>query len=277
MGKFDGYLLVSDFDGTLINDERRISRENVQAIESFVAQGGRFLGATGRTEINVRPFAAGIQLSSPWILYNGAAIFDWAKNAFIYRAPLDRALSEAFARKAITRFPDVNVQIYPGGAFYWQVNPNAAPDSIAVHEKQDYHDGTMEEITDDWLKLLFCSDDPAVVNGVEAMLADDRLLLHAHKTRSGPRYFELTALGVNKGSALARLRNLLKPRPRRVVAIGDYLNDVEMLIEADIAAAPESAIQEVRDQAQIITADHNHSAIADLIDQLEKRCAVTAE
>ena len=49
MGKFDGYLLVSDFDGTLIDHNLSISDENTAAIRSFIDQGGRFLGATGRT------------------------------------------------------------------------------------------------------------------------------------------------------------------------------------------------------------------------------------
>jgi len=269
MGKFDGYLLVSDFDGTLIGDDHRISDENLAAIDSFIAQGGRFLGATGRTELNVHPYTNGIGLTSPWILYNGAAIFDWQKNEFIYTAPLDREMTAAFVRRAMTRYPDINVQIYTGGP-YSQVNANALPDFTAVRENQRFCNRPMDEVTAPWLKMLFCSDVPAVVEGIEAMFGEDRLHLHAHPTRSGARYFELTALGVNKGSALAHLRNLLKPRPTCVVAIGDYMNDVEMLYEADISAAPETAIEVVKSQAQIITADHNCSAIADLIRRLEE-------
>ena len=80
--------------------------------------------------------------------------------------------------------------------------------------------------------------------------------------------FELTAPNVNKGSALVRLKRLLDPMPRQVVAIGDYLNDLEMLAEADIAAAPSSALPEVKARARIITQDHTQSAIADLVQQL---------
>jgi hypothetical protein len=90
-----------------------------------------------------------------------------------------------------------------------------------------------------------------------------------HKTHSAPRYFELTARGVSKGSALARIRTLLQPTPRHIVAIGDYLNDIEMLQEADTSAAPESAIAEVKKHADIITAGHTQSAIADLVGRLE--------
>lgn len=270
MGMFDGYLLVSDFDGTLIDDQKRISPDNIRAIESFIAQGGRFLGATGRTELNVRPYTAGIALSSPWILYNGAAIYDWQSGAFLYKAPLDRRLSEAFVHEVIRRFPRINVQVFAGGPFF-QVNRGALPDWLAVEEGQHYADKPIDEVADAWLKVLFCSDFPAELEAIEALLAGDPLSAQVHDVRSGLRYFELTARGVSKGSALAHLRTLLQPPPRHVVAIGDYLNDIELLQEADTSAAPESAMPEVKKHAQIITACHTRSAVADLVGKLEAR------
>lgn len=267
MGKFDGYILVSDLDGTLIDHEYSISSENIEAIRSFIDQGGRFLGATGRTELNVRPYTSGIPLSSPWILYNGAAIYDWESRSFLYKAPLDRGLTEAFVRRVMARVPRVNVQVFPGGPFC-QVNEAGLPDSTAVREGQAYVNKPMEEITDDWLKVLFCSDLPEEIDLIEAMFEEAPLRRQAHKTRSAPRYFELTAPGVNKGSALSRLKNLLIPPPCCIVAIGDYLNDIEMLEEADISAAPESALDEVKKHARIITACHTRSAIADLVRKL---------
>ncbi len=270
MGKFQGYLLVSDFDGTLIDHQLRISNENVEAISSFIAQGGRFLGATGRTELNVRPYTDGIPMSSPWILYNGAAIFDWQSNSFLYKAPLDRPLTEAFVTKVMARFPTINVQVFSGGPFC-QVNRDALPDRQVVLEGQRFEYKPMDAITEDWLKVLFCADDPDEIDAIESMLGDDPLRLQVHKMHSAARYFELTAPGANKGSALARLRQLLVPAPITVVAIGDYLNDIEMLQEADISAAPESALPEVKKDVDIITSSHSESAIADLVRKLESR------
>jgi hydroxymethylpyrimidine pyrophosphatase-like HAD family hydrolase len=45
-----------------------------------------------------------------------------------------------------------------------------------------------------------------------------------------------------------------------------------MLEEADMSAAPESAMPEVRMHARIITASHTQSAIADLVGKLESLC-----
>ena len=276
MGNFDGYLLVSDFDGTLIDNHFRISDENVAAINSFVEKGGRFLGATGRTELNVRPYTGKIELSSPWILYNGAAIFDWSKQAFIYKSPLDRSLTEPFLRKIIALFPSINVQVFSGGP-HCQVNSNAIPDLELMRETAKYVDlkfenKPMEAIVDDWLKVLFCSDTPEEIFAIEALLESDPLRPHVHTTHSSPRYFELLATGANKGSALSKLKTLMNPRPQCTVAIGDYLNDLEMLQEADISAAPESAMSEVKSIVQIITTNHDQSAVADLVRRLEIMC-----
>ena len=272
MGKFDGYLLVSDLDGTLIGRDHSVSDENVAAIREFVGEGGRFLGATGRTELNVRPYTVGIPLSSPWILYNGAAIYDWERGSFIYKAPLPRSLAESFVARVMACFREVNIQVYAGGPFC-QVNPDGQPDAIAVREQQSFEDKPAAAITDDWLKVLFCSDVPEHLDGIEVLFKNDPLRGVAHSMRSGPRYFEVTAQGVNKGTALAHLRKLLDPAPRRVVAIGDYNNDIEMLQESDIPAAPESALGEVKLDAKIITACHSRSAIADLIRILGAECA----
>ena len=54
MGKFDGILLVSDLDGTLLTNDKRLSEENREAIDRFVEEGGIFTFATGRTTYGMR-------------------------------------------------------------------------------------------------------------------------------------------------------------------------------------------------------------------------------
>ena len=66
MGRFDGVLLASDFDNTLVYTEDvllsggvlpPLSRENREAIEYFMAEGGIFSVATGRALPSFAPIA----------------------------------------------------------------------------------------------------------------------------------------------------------------------------------------------------------------------------
>ena len=54
MGKFDGYLICTDLDGTLLRKDKSVSKENLEAIEYFKNEGGKFTFITGRM-----PFYAG--------------------------------------------------------------------------------------------------------------------------------------------------------------------------------------------------------------------------
>jgi hydroxymethylpyrimidine pyrophosphatase-like HAD family hydrolase len=68
MKKYEGYLIASDLDGTLINSEQGISRQNIDAIASFIEAGGLFAIATGRTELTALPFIEQIHVNCPSIL-----------------------------------------------------------------------------------------------------------------------------------------------------------------------------------------------------------------
>lgn len=268
MGKFDDWLLVSDFDGTLIGTDGAVSKENVAAIQYFVSEGGRFSGATGRTECIVRPFMAGLPANTPWILYNGAGIYDFCWNSFVWRGKLDRAVAEPFAARMIARYPNLNVQIHAGGPYY-ETNPTNPIDHEVEHEHQEYILKPLADTPDCWMKVLFGCDDTAVLREVEAAYYADAVSAVSHSMYSGARYFEFTPPGVSKGAAMRILCSKLDPAPRTVVAIGDYMNDLEMIQFADIGAAPENALPEVRAAARIITRHHADSAVADLIARLE--------
>ena len=47
MGKFDGVLLVSDFDDTFLGSDRTVPARNYRALDYFLSEGGRFTIATG--------------------------------------------------------------------------------------------------------------------------------------------------------------------------------------------------------------------------------------
>ena len=84
MGKFDGVLLASDFDNTILNTElpRRtgcpippISQRNVEALRYFMDNGGRFAVATGRALPALRRFPEQVPMTAPAVVCNGGALY----------------------------------------------------------------------------------------------------------------------------------------------------------------------------------------------------------
>lgn len=88
-------ILYSDLDGTLIRDGA-VSAANRKAIDTFLAAGGSFSIATGRSEETARLYAETLPLTAPAILYNGAAVYDYGRE-------------QLSAQSDAARFPDPSV------------------------------------------------------------------------------------------------------------------------------------------------------------------------
>lgn len=69
-------LYVSDLDGTLLNRQDRVSEFSVKVINSLLEQGMRFTYATARSYSSAKKVAAGLRISLPVIVYNGAFLLD---------------------------------------------------------------------------------------------------------------------------------------------------------------------------------------------------------
>ena len=84
---------------------------------------------------------------------------------------------------------------------------------------------------------------------------------------------ELLAPGAGKGGAVLRLKALLEKEGktiRKVICVGDYGNDASMLEAADIGYAVANASEECLASADRVTVSCDESAIAAVIDELEK-------
>ena len=122
MGRFDGVLLVSDFDDTLVDRKKQLPERTKAALEWFVAQGGRFTLASGRGLESVRLQAPGLPIGAPVIVANGTQIYDLDREQMLFEAKFQETAQEDFA-EALAAFPTSAVEIFGAGRVY-AVRPN---------------------------------------------------------------------------------------------------------------------------------------------------------
>lgn len=127
MGKFDGLLLVSDFDDTLYDSHHRVPERNLKALDYFRRQGGRFTVATGRAHRTFSPHVHLVPIDVPVVLSNGSALYDFHQGRMLVQtllsptAPQDfGALMDAFPSLGIETYHDEDIFVY---------NPNPITDA----------------------------------------------------------------------------------------------------------------------------------------------------
>ncbi|WP_282941650.1 Cof-type HAD-IIB family hydrolase [Paenibacillus sp. RC67] len=266
MKRFEGYMLVTDMDGTLLDSSKTISVENKQAIDRFVAEGGLFTLATGRIAGSVKRFADVLPLGAPAILYNGSMIYDFAASEIVWQCTLERSVIPVL-EQLIERFPELGVEIYCGSEPYF-IRENRMTDHHRRMENfmrpvtEDMH-----QLTDPWLKVLLAWE-PELLYEVEAFAAQ---FTEFSWIRSDDKYLEILPAETTKGHALEELMRMTRIERSRCIAMGDHLNDLEMLRRAGVGIAVANAHPSLMEVSNRSCKHHNEHAVADVIEWLESQ------
>jgi Cof subfamily protein (haloacid dehalogenase superfamily) len=267
MNKYEGYLIVSDLDGTLINSSQNISKQNIGAISSYIQEGGLFAVATGRTEINVLPYINKIDINCPCILYNGAIIYDINKKSYIKSTFLNKLHLIEPLKQLLNENINLCMQIFIPGKMFIVSSPNNT-DPIVEKEGQPYEFAYIDDIANEnWVKIMM-TDTNKSLNAVQRFLMEKIPSETIHSVFSSPTYLEIFAYGVSKGSALYNLINITGIKKEKVIAIGDYCNDIEMIKEAGLGVATANAHPLLKNAANIVTVSNDEHAIYSLINKI---------
>lgn len=267
MKKYEGYLIASDLDGTLINSEQGVSGQNIEAIASFIEEGGLFAIATGRTELTALPFMEKMSVNCPCILYNGAVIYDTKSNTYIRSVFLDKKKLMVPLKEILERFPGICMQIFVQGKIYI-VSSRDNIDPIVLREKQPFEMASIDDIVnEDWVKVLM-TETNQTLHKIQHYINNRIPSGIIHSVFSAVTYLELFASGVSKGSALDQLIELTGVERERVIAIGDYCNDIEMMKAAGLGVATANAHPLLKETADVTSVSNDEHAVSYLIKKI---------
>jgi len=269
---FSNFLIASDLDGTLLSHGRMVGR-NLAALERFRAGGGIFTIATGRSHLNVRS-AIGeptVLINAPAICDNGAYLYDFSREESTQQDLLRAEDARDLLAFAKARFPHVRFSAVGISCIRTEEDAGCVAKDLRTYDKDAVCIAPAEAWPpDDWYKFLFLDEDTALLQKVRSALLDhfgDRLA----PTCSSNWILEAQYPGVNKALGLQKLKKHLNgAKKRTVIACGDYDNDVEMLKIADVAIAPENALDPVKAVAHRVFCPCSEGLIADVIEAIER-------
>lgn len=261
---FKDRLLICDMDGTLLDSCSRLSMENKTALDRFVAGGGFFTVATGRMEKSVMQYLKDLPVNLPAIVYNGAAIYDFQKDRILWQDNLVPGVIEP-VREVMERFPEIGVEFYHGGMTYF-VRENRYTYEHMLREKFDPIITAVDDVPQPWYKVILAWD-PCRLPEVESFLMKYRTLFS--QVYSEPHFLELLNLKTSKGNALKMLIEMLGLNQTFVIAMGDNLNDMELIREADVGIATDNAHTSLKAAADLCCSHHDLNAVSEVISWIE--------
>lgn len=269
MGKFDGILLASDMDGTLLNDNRVIDSGNIAALNYFTQNGGSFALATGRTRPATDAYRSLLPCNAPGVYLNGAILCDERDNTVIYMEGLDERAKE-LARNVMRQFPFIGVEVFLLDRSY-VCNMCETTRTHFRNLDISYTQMALDDIPEpvaQWGKINFTGT-PEQVELVREHIKP--MQEYYNLTFSMPVFYEMTCKGGHKGDGVKRAADFLGVRPEYICTVGDSDNDLPMLKNAGISFAPNNARAYVLEAVDVTVPDNNHNALQGVVEYLDQR------
>jgi len=267
MKKFEGILICTDLDGTLLKNDKTISDENLRAIEYFKAEGGIFTFITGRMPYFVSNIYEKINPNGPFGCINGGGIYDHRIGEYLWTQPISHSVLE-MVEHIDKNIPDMGIQVNMFDKIYFCKENSAMADFRKLTGSPnivcDYR-----EIEDPIAKIVFGDKNEENMIRLEQLLyahprADEFVLISSEHT-----LYEILPKGINKGTILPRLAECMNIDENRIIAVGDYNNDVDMLRLAKVGVAVSNACQAAIEAADYVTVSNEENAIAKIISDIE--------
>ncbi len=256
--------VASDLDGTLFTSERQVAERTATTLRRVVAGGATVVAATGRSHWTAVSRLESVGAIRWAICSNGSTLFDFESMTVTDRRLLDAAACAAIA--------DLR-PVLPGVGLAWEHESGIDRDRAFVEQHRRRNGGHAFE------EPSVPFDPGRALNKVlvghdeldhDEILATIRPLLpnELEVSSSGAPFVEITAAGVHKGAALARLTDAMGVDPTEVVAFGDQQNDLAMLTWAGRGYAMANAHPSVLAATTLRAPHHEDHGVAQVLEAL---------
>lgn len=264
---FKKVILMSDLDGTLLDDKKQISEKDMNAIKRFRSGGGIFTVATGRGVAMAENVVKKIGVNCPCVIFNGAAVYDFDTHKFLWNSSMPECAGK-YIRMLEKEFPDIGIEILCGDSIYVTDYNETVKEHLALEMIEGIRCDIESAPKGDWLKVLIAYPPEKIDRVIEYTkkhCADGVNWVH-----SSPMYYEMLPEGISKGYGYKKLLEILDRCDCFTAAVGDYGNDYDMVRSADLGVAVANAQEHVKKAAKLIVGDNNSSPISQIIDYIEK-------
>ena len=259
-----------DLDGTLLDSQKEISAYTLQVLQRAMQSGVEVVIATGRALCGVPKQVLNIGIRYA-VTANGARISDIQQDKVIYETSMDKKI--AMNALHILNDYDAARELLIGGESHMELEKLR---DIAAYIKSEamakYVRETRQE-AQDLSEIL--ENTQKSIEKVHAIFRKEEERQEAWKRieqledielcGSLGNNIEVNAKGVNKGQGLLRLGEVLGIKREEIMAVGDDLNDVEMIKTVGLGIAMENGQEQVKKYAQYVTATNDEDGVAKAI------------
>ncbi len=258
-------LIACDLDDTLLNDELKISKENLAAIKNISDAGVEFILCSGRPKYAMDRFISIVDEIIPsnyGVAYNGSTVYN-PKHENIFSSILDESVVHKLID--ISRKWDVCLQLYEDSDFYVEKYDKYTKEYQKISDMNLIIKDDLKDIT--WsYKALFNYKSSEKLEEIRRELSKEFPELNIFYSK--PEFLEVLDKKASKGNGVKKVAEILGIKREEVLCIGDGLNDLSMIEYAGIGVAMKNGNEDLKAAADYVSTRTNNQSV--LVEVYEK-------
>lgn len=264
-------LVAIDLDGTLVTDEKELTKKTIEVIKEISKQGVKVMISSGRAFYRLEKFIDALDLRKEnqcTICFNGGIIVENTTKELLYSQNLDaKEVEELIQLGKALRLP---IMIYARDTHYVE----AIPEVVRKNTKNlkgmnlkvvNFNQLNFNKPQNYIYKVCFIDKPEKIIEKREQISKE--MFEKYEITSSVPEYLEIVKKGIKKSEAIKVVMEKYNIKRDEVMAIGDGENDIEMLDFAGLGIAMENASDFVKEFANDVTTSNNQDGVANAIEK----------
>ncbi len=252
-------LIVTDMDGTLLDDNHKINEEFWTVLDKIKEKGIKFAVASGRQYYNLLENFKKVKDDIIFLAENGSYVVENGEELYSKSMDKDGVKELLGISKKIEK---TSIVLCGKKSAYIEDDKEEFVEQV----KKYYHKyeivESFDKVEDEILKIAIYDFIGSEENSHKYF--DD----YENKYKiivSAKNWLDIMDMNTNKGIALQEIKKKLNIDYYEVLAFGDYMNDYEMLQEANYSYAMENAHEKVKEIANYIAPNNNSNGVVKVI------------
>jgi Cof subfamily protein (haloacid dehalogenase superfamily) len=252
-------LVLADVDGTLVTKDKILTERAQQAVSRLHDRDLLFAITSGRPPLGMKMLIEPLKLKTPVAGFNGG----------VFTNPDLSVISSLTLAPEIAQETLELIGKHKLVAWLYTADTWFVPDPKGPHvDREAWTVKFPPKVLTDFkpyldkaVKIVGVSDDKEAMNQCEAE-CQKALKGHASAQKSQPYYLDVTNPHANKGGVVEYLAQHYKMDQAEIAVLGDMPNDVPMFEKAGMSIAMGQASDEVKAQANFVTASYEDEGFA---------------
>ena len=266
-------LYISDLDGTLLNNDARLSDFSRTTLQRLLLDGLPFSVASARSVLSMRPILDGLALTLPVVEFNGAFLSDLASTRHYVINAIEPTLAgdlyQLISRDArvpfISTFNGANDCLYysspANGGMDWYIRDRIMSNDQRLRETSDLRSTLRESVI--CFTVIDIRDGLAELEHAVLERYAGAVETHLFENQYSPGWYWLTVHDrrATKDQAIRTLMQMQGLEGSELVVFGDNINDIKSFQSASVAVAVANASEEVKLHATHIIGSNQEDSV----------------